>query len=1521
MDGPEPQGRSLRLLVVDDDPDDYELLLRALRKAGYEPEARRVDAEAGLRAALDGETWDLVVVDHVIPGYGGPQAIRLLRRECPDIAVVVVSGKVDEDVIAGDLRLGADDYVFKSGLGRLGPSIEQALLAAQGRLERRRAEEALHASEARYRHMVEAAGVALLEIDQHEGRRVLERLPTAGTSRDVGAAASELVAEVLDSLVVTHCNQWALQLLGVASGEDLQARLREMFTPQAVSAAGHMLGEIAGGAPSASAEVHLTRLDGRSLVCLATITLPSRDDPTSPVLVALSDITQRWEAEREAGQARERLELALEGASEGMYDWYVETDETFVDARYLAQIGYAPGEVDLSALFWGSAIHPDDLPRVKAAVVAFLREPDARLDCVYRMRHKDGHWVWVQDCGQVVERDPDGSAVRVIGTHMDITAKVEAELHLRESEARYREMIDRANEGVWSMDKGHLTTFVNRRMAEMLGYEPEEMLGRLVEDFMFPEDLPDHRVRMAARQEGAPAFYEHRFARKGGGELHALVSAVARRDEAGDFAGSFAMFTDITRRKQAEAALADSEAMMRAFFEQSLDGIMLADAQGMCIAFNPAIERISGLSADEMLGKPVWETMSRVGVQIFDHAGRPEAGVASQMSTALTSGSAPFLTMGSEAVIHDASGRERWISHSCFPIHTAAGFMIGCVISDITERKRDQEALRASEELLRGIFDTTTIGLTVVGADERIQRANPALCAFLGYTEQELGDLGQSDYVHPDDLPRGIQEVERLMRGEVESFTFETRWVRKDGTVVWGLHDCAALRDPEGRYTGRVSAVHDVSEQKAAHEALRAQRDLLATVYESAPYVIMLLDRDGRVHEINRAGETLAGRPGADAVGLLCGDVFACPNAVHDKGCGQGEACPECVVRTAMEEACATGQALSEREGTLTVACDGAERTLNVTVSAAPVVVEGEDLCLVTLADISERRRAEERVRSLAEMVDASAAAVTIHTTEGVFLYANETALSLHGYTQEEFLRLRLEQLDTPGTAALISPRIRQLIEDGRASSEVEHVTKDGHIIPLWIDARMVEWQGQPAVLSVASDLTELKAAEREVRESENDLRAVFEAIRESVFMLDVNGVVIAANETTAERLGTAVADLVGRSVFDVLPAGLVETRRAHLTAAVTSGEAVVYEDARDGWWLEHTVYPIRGDDGRVTRLVVYERDVTERRRSEERLRSLAQMVDASPGQITIHTLDGHFLYANETALSDHGYTRDEFVALNLKEIDVREDTDKYAARIEQLRANGQASFEAVHRRKDGMQIPLWVEVRLVDWQGEEAVLSIAVDQTEQKLSQALLYEQAQRLRRTVDGAVLAMGAAVEMRDPYTAGHERRVTRLAEAIGREIGLDEIRLEGLRLAGSVHDIGKIAVPAEILSKPGELHDFEFSLVRGHPGVGADILRSIEFEQPVADIVLQHHERMDGSGYPGGRRGEEILLEARIIAVADVVEAMASHRPYRPSLGIDAALAEVRDGAGTRYDRAVVDACVRIVDGGFSFDAEG
>ena len=190
------------------------------------------------------------------------------------------------------------------------------------------------------------------------------------------------------------------------------------------------------------------------------------------------------------------------------------------------------------------------------------------------------------------------------------------------------------------------------------------------------------------------------------------------------------------------------------------------------------------------------------------------------------------------------------------------------------------------------------------------------------------------------------------------------------------------------------------------------------------------------------------------------------------------------------------------------------------------------------------------------------------------------------------------------------------------------------------------------------------------------------------------------------------------------------------------------------------------------------------------------------------------------------------------------------------------------------------------------------------------LNEALQQQQQILEGLILTLSSTVEVRDPYTSGHQKRVAELACIIAKHMNLSEDHINAIRMAGVIHDLGKIAIPAEILSKPGRLSEIEFSLLKTHPQVGFDILKDISFPLPIAQIVYQHHERIDGSGYPQGLKGDKILLEARIMAIADVVEAMASHRPYRQALGIDMALEEISKNKGTTYDTDAANACLKV-----------
>jgi len=200
------------------------------------------------------------------------------------------------------------------------------------------------------------------------------------------------------------------------------------------------------------------------------------------------------------------------------------------------------------------------------------------------------------------------------------------------------------------------------------------------------------------------------------------------------------------------------------------------------------------------------------------------------------------------------------------------------------------------------------------------------------------------------------------------------------------------------------------------------------------------------------------------------------------------------------------------------------------------------------------------------------------------------------------------------------------------------------------------------------------------------------------------------------------------------------------------------------------------------------------------------------------------------------------------------------------------------------------------------------------KLSESLykeLKKSTDKIKTNIEGTIYAMAMTVEMRDPYTAGHQRHVANLASAIAEKMGFSGEQIDSIHLAGTIHDIGKMQVPTEILSKCGKLTELEFDMIKTHSQAGYDILKTIEFQRPIAEFVLQHHERMDGSGYPSGLKGENILIEARILSVADVVDAIVPHRPYRPALGIEKAQEEILDKRGIIYDSDVVDACLGII----------
>ncbi|MDD8020599.1 MAG: HD domain-containing protein [Acidobacteriota bacterium] len=312
----------------------------------------------------------------------------------------------------------------------------------------------------------------------------------------------------------------------------------------------------------------------------------------------------------------------------------------------------------------------------------------------------------------------------------------------------------------------------------------------------------------------------------------------------------------------------------------------------------------------------------------------------------------------------------------------------------------------------------------------------------------------------------------------------------------------------------------------------------------------------------------------------------------------------------------------------------------------------------------------------------------------------------------------------------------------------------------------------------------------------------------------------------------------------------------------------------------------------------------------------LATILQGIEDGIIVSNEEGKISFINPSAQKITGWKEKEAIAQPVSLVfNLKEKIDLESGTI------AQNLQEVCLKTKRSLEIPVELTIDpLPEEKGHRSGQVIVFrDISTRRQAEYELQESWDRLQRALKGTIQAISTTIEMRDPYTAGHQRRVAQLAEAMAREMNLPEIKIEAIKFAAQIHDIGKIYIPAEILSKPTKLTELEYTIIKNHPQAGYEILKNIEFPWPIASIVLQHHERLNGSGYPAGLKDGEILLEALILSVADVVEAMSSHRPYRPSFGLDKALDEINLNSGILYEPQAVAACQRIFKNGtFSFD---
>ncbi len=816
-----------------------------------------------------------------------------------------------------------------------------------------------------------------------------------------------------------------------------------------------------------------------------------------------------------------------------------------------------------------------------------------------------------------------------------------------------------------------------------------------------------------------------------------------------------------------------------------------------------------------------------------------------------------------------------------------------------TGRLQAEEAVQESEEKYRSLVESIEDSVYLVDQKGTYLFLNKKYQARLDLPEDKV--IGRT-YGEFHSVERTREFTEKLKR------VFETsRPVQYEHTSERDDHSflrtLSPVRDQEGQITAVTVISKDITERKQTEKELHESEERYRSLFEQNLAGVYLTTLEEEVLDCNEAFVQILGYDSRKDVLSHRASEFYYDTPDREK-----------FITQLFKQRSLTGHEcrLCRKDGSPIWVLENSN--LIAGKNGTPPLLQG------TLVDITKRKQSEESVRRLNQylesIIDNAHVWLNVLDKEGNVLIWNKAAEEISGFTREEVIghnKIWKWNYPDPAYRSTLIGQSKEIVESGKVLEGFETTIhcKDGQTKTIsWNQHRLSDEKGDPiGSISLGRDITQQKNAEERVQYQADLLQHVSDAIISTDLKFNIKS----WNKAAETIYGWKAGEVMGKAVHEVTQLEYSHDRMEDVVDTLFEKgfwEGEVLQKRKDGVVISvfSSVSLVRDKDGNPVGTVAINRDITERKRAVEALRTsearYSELVERSKDGIVV-IQDSVVKFVNSAAIELFGYSLEEITEKNFLEF-VPVNSHKFVQKRYADRMAGKPApsiYEIKLLKKDGSIVPVELNAGRVDFEERPADLVFIRDVTERK-------QAAEKLQKALKSTIQAIGLTTETRDPYTAGHQKRVAQLAYAIAKEMGLSEIQSEGIHVAGLVHDIGKMSVPAEILSKPSGLTDMEYRLVQGHPQVAYDILRTIEFPWPVAQIVLQHHERLDGSGYPHGITGEEIMLEARILAVADVVEAMASHRPYRPALGMDAALEEIALRKGNLYDSDVVDVCLRL-----------
>jgi PAS domain S-box-containing protein/putative nucleotidyltransferase with HDIG domain len=684
--------------------------------------------------------------------------------------------------------------------------------------------------------------------------------------------------------------------------------------------------------------------------------------------------------------------------------------------------------------------------------------------------------------------------------------------------------------------------------------------------------------------------------------------------------------------------------------------------------------------------------------------------------------------------------------------------------------------------------------------------------------------------------------------------------------------------------------------------------------------VAVVLGLDGSILDANRAALDCYGHSLAEMLSLSIHDLRA-PGDQTD-------------IDTRMRQAAKTGVLFEA------VHLRGDGSPFPAEVRSVPVLLGGVPALLSFVSDLTAQKQAaeelkdsESRYRALAETSPLAVFVFRNELDNDNVVLANPACVKLFGASSsEDLIGKSTTELFDPDSRALMRGGLREAGEKV-SLAEAEIVRLDGTRVAVEVTASALLDQGVAAIQVVLHDITELKHAQQEQSHAEEFFRDTFEHADVGIAHVNsADGTWLRVNQRLCDLLGYTREELMQTTFAAITHPDDLELNMTHLRRMLAGDEETYAAEKRyvrkDGSivWVHVNVAPIRKEDGTPDYNITVLTDIGERKQVEEALAAsesrLKAMFDGAPSGIAlIDSVTGRICEANPAYAKIAGRTVEELRELDWMSITHPDDMRASLDSVALLNDTG-ATVHTERRlvRPDGSTI--WISMTdapvLVGDAAHPQHVCMIQDITADKEAEELLALQTKRIERALTAVIDVAGSIGEARDPYTTGHQRRVAELASRIARDLGMSGLEVADINVAGLLHDIGKVGVPAEILSKPGTISPIEFELIKAHAEAGYRIALSAHMEEPIPELIYQHHERCDGSGYPRGLLGDQMLLGAKVLAVADVIEAMMSHRPYRPALGMEAALAEIEQGAGSLYDAEVSRACIALFrESGFDF----